>query len=186
MGQAVVELAGDYGYHKQKYGSTRQNSVVSETYGGSWTWYLAERTGLELNYSRNTSTIKEFETSSLGSGISIINSKNEVITSDYGIGLRQAFASRKSRFVPTLSLGYAKVFTEDRTDYTVDASGTLLTVPGTVSKTRFDAVFATIGLQIGLTKTIALRGSAKTLFKAFKFNEAKYNIRYTAGLSWLF
>ena len=39
-------------------------------------------------------------------------------------------------------------------------------------------------LELKLTRTISLRGSVKTIFKAFEFDRAQDNVRYTIGFSW--
>ena len=91
-----------------------------------------------------------------------------------------------SRFRPMLSVGYAKQFTEDHTNYAIrtEADSTMFTVNDSGNKTRTDSVTASLGLQIGLTQTFALKGSVRTIFPAFKTGLAKNNVTYLAGFTW--
>jgi hypothetical protein len=104
----------------------------------------------------------------------------------YGIGIRQAFASRKARFKPSISLGYARQFIRDTTEasFRNNTTGSVFSVSDAVSKLRDDSVFGSFALEMRITRRISLRGSVRTTFKAFDFDRAQDNVRYMFGFSW--
>jgi hypothetical protein len=184
---ALFELGGQYGLDKQVYGQNRQNNISSTTYSGSLALYLFNYTAIEVNYGKTTTVTDEKTVSFAGSETFEIASKvGTVEIESYGIGIRQAFAHHKARFVPTLSLGYAKRFAKDFSNGTFrqTSTGDDFRFASSVSKVRFDSVFATLGLNIKMTRTISLRASAQTIFKAFDFNRAQDNVKYLLGFSW--
>jgi hypothetical protein len=187
LSAGVMELGGSFSYDKQVFGSNRDNKVTSRTYGGSFAWYMFPVTGLELNYAHRTDIVLENDDELIPDTTATITQvRSEAITQVYGVGIRQAFASVRSLLVPTLSIGYAKEFKEQATVYIIDNAGTLYTVGSNVSKSRSDSVFGTFALKINFTRLFSMNGSVGTVFKAFEWNEAKYNVKYKAGFSWYF
>lgn len=185
---SIIELSGNFGYDKQVYGSERQNALVRRSYNSSIAVILFSRTALELNYSHGIETTTEkTDLVVTGTTVRLAGLQNKVTSNVYGIGLRQAFAGRDALFRPFLSMGYAKQFIEDLTEYNfVQADGSTLNLNSGVFKRRQDSVFATFSLQFRLTQHLALNGSVKTIFPAFEFNRAADDMRYSLGFSWIF
>lgn len=185
---ALMELSANFGYDKKVYGSEKQNSHVRRSYSTSLAYYLFARTALEFNYyhSRETTTEKT-NLRVQGTTVDLVGLQNRVDTNVYGIGVRQALAGRHALVRPFLSLGYAKQFMQDVTDYNFEASnGETATLNSGVTKRRQDSVFATFTLQLRVTQTLALNASVRTLFPAFEFSEAADDLRYSAGFTWIF
>ncbi|MAF77581.1 MAG: hypothetical protein CME60_05410 [Halobacteriovoraceae bacterium] len=183
---ALIELSGEYGLSQQVYGSQRNNNIESTTIGGSIALYLFDRTAIELNYNQTETITDENRVLSIDDTYNLTKQINTVQIYSYGIGIRQAFASRKSRFRPSLSLGYARQFTSDSTTayFTNTDTGENFSISNAGSKSRYDSVFGTFSLEIMLTRRFSLRGSVKTIFKAFEFNRAQDNMNYLFGFSW--
>lgn len=186
---AAMELNFDFSYDRKIYGDERQNKMVTRSYGGSWAWYLFQYTGLELNYTYQRDTTIENETYPItGTTYEVRSIENNIYTDVYGIGVRQVLATKGSRIVPMLSLGYAKQFVEDETTVTFvnTADGSQLISQSSDPKRRIDSAFMSFALRIALTQTFALKGSIKTLFPAFEFDKMKDDLKYNAGFSWFF
>lgn len=189
---ALIEIGGSVGYDRQVYGATRQNNLTSRTYSGSLAVYLWEFTAIELNAARTDETNTSNDITSVldsngaASGVSVSKQLNIIKTEVYGIGIRQALASRKARIRPMISFGYARQFIKDRTDFTFQDDATLTQVisAGQEAKTREDSVFATITLQFVLLRGLSLNASVKTVFPAFEFDQAKDDMKYLVGFSW--
>ena len=183
---SIVEVNGEYGLSTQKYGITRENKIQSTTIGGAMAVYLFDTTAIELNYGQTETITSETDVLTIDSTYDLIGQRNNVLIYSYGIGIRQAFASRRSRFRPSLSIGYARQFIRDSTAATFrnKDTNTSFIVNGTTSKRRDDSVFGSFNLELRLTQRVSLRGSVKTIFKAFEFNRAQDNIRYLVGFSW--
>lgn len=185
---ALYELTGGFGYSKQVYGNSRQNSMVSRTYSGSLAIYLFGATGVELNYSQNEDIITEHENIDLGSGYSIASTQNKVMTTTHGVGIRQALAPERFFLIPVLSLGYAKQTKTGEISYTVNDSvaDTSRILKFVRQKEVSDSVFATFLIKFAFTKALSLNASVRSVFKAFKFNEYRDSLKYEAGFSWVF
>lgn len=183
---ALVEINGEYGLSTQKYGASRNNEIEATTIGGSVALYLFNTTAIELNYSQTETVTSENDVLTIDSTYDLIGQENNVLVYSYGVGIRQAFADRKARFRPSISLGYARQFIRDTTSATFRNNTTSSTfiVNGATSKTRDDSVFGSFNLELRLTQTVSLRGSVKTIFKAFEFDRAQDNVRYLVGFSW--
>jgi len=183
---ALIELNGEYGLSTQKYGADRSNNIEATTIGGSVALYLFNLTAIELNYSQTETVTTENNTLRINDTFDLISQENNVLVYSYGIGIRQAFASRKARFRPSMSIGYARQFIRDTTEATFrdNDTGQTFSISDDVSKLRDDSVFGSFNLELKLTQTISLRGSVKTIFKAFDFDKAKDNVQYTVGFSW--
>ncbi len=183
---ALIELNGEYGLSTQKYGADRTNEIEATTIGGSVALYLFNLTAIELNYSQTETITSENNVLTIDSTYDLIGQENNVLVYSYGIGIRQAFASRKARFRPSISLGYARQFIRDTTQATFrnNVTGSTFIVNDDVTKLRDDSVFGSFNLELRLTRTISLRGSVKTIFRAFDFDRARDNVQYLIGFSW--
>lgn len=181
-----MEINGEYGVSTQKYGADRTNEIKATTIGGAVAIYLFNLTAIEFNYSQTETVTSENNTLTIDSTYDLIGQQNNVLVYSYGVGIRQAFASRKARFRPSMSLGYARQFTRDTTQATFrnNTTGNTFIINDDVTKLRDDSVFGSFNLELRLTQTISLRGSVRTIFKAFDFDRARDNVQYTAGFSW--
>jgi len=187
--QAIVEISGNFGYDKTVFGSERENYITNRTWSGVIAFYLWDRTAIEFNY---TDT-EEISTENTDRDIDEIGAvrlsyQQRVRRKVYGIGFRQAFADRKSRIIPLLSIGYAKQFTQDDGDatYRLDSDNSVQTVSFDGISKREDSIFAAFILKFRITGGFSIQGSIKTLFPAFEYNEAKNNLKYLVGFSWMF
>ncbi len=183
---AMVEINGDYGLSRQVYGTDRNNDIEAKTIGGAVALYLFDRTAIELNYSQTETITTERSVLSIDENYDLTGQVNKVLVYSYGVGIRQAFASRKARFKPSLSLGYARQFIRNSTEasFRNNLSGAEFKARKPVSKLRDDSVFGSFSLEMRITKRISLRGSVRTTFRAFDFDRAKDNVKYTVGFSW--
>jgi hypothetical protein len=183
---ALIELSGDYGLSQQVYGAQRNNNIESTTVGASVALYLFDYTAIELNYNQTETITDDNTTLSIDSTYDLTKQVNTVQIYSYGIGIRQAFAGRNSRFRPSMSIGYARQFASDSTvaHFRNNDLGSTFTISDVEEKTRIDSVFGSFSLEIMLTQTFSIRGSVKTIFKAFEFNRAQDNMKYLVGFSW--
>jgi hypothetical protein len=182
----MSELNLEYLYSRQRYGVERENSSTTTTYRAAWAWYLFNSTALELNYSESEQINNQKEQNALsGTTVTITGYTNKIVNTVYGVGLRQALAPKGSRFRPSISLGYAKQFVYDRTDYSFSesTSGSTFSLQGDPEKSRDDSIFGTFNLTMGITQRISLSGSVKTVFPAFDFDKARDYVQYTLGIS---
>ncbi len=181
---SVSELNLNYGFDRQVYGTNRENKITSEKYGGAWAFYFFNLTAIEFNYS-NSQRVTTINTKYvLDANISQTKVQNQVTSSSYGVGIRQALI-KKSILTPVISIGYAKQFVKDKTNVTYDYYGSVVTINGASSKSRVDSVYGTFSLKFKLSKRMSLTGSVNTIFPAFEFNKARDSVHYRAGLSWI-
>ncbi len=184
---AVTEFDFEFGYDKQVYGSERENKSTSRSYSGSIAFYFLSMTAIEFNYAQ-----EEDESTNLygvtDGTITLESQTDSVVSTTYGVGLRQAFASRKSFLIPTLSLGWArqKYVDSSETTYTSVSSGQRIIIRDEEDTYEYDSVFASFAIKLRLTKRLSIKGSVNTVFQAFEFNEAKDQLSYRAGFSWIF
>lgn len=185
---ALMEISGNFGYEKQVYGSTRQNDIVERTYSASWAWYMFSTTALELSYMRSETITDEHNEIAIDSSVSVIGLENVVKSDLYGIGIKQLLASRKARLVPAISLGYAKRFISDHTDYTIrdEATGRTYIIHGDRTRLRSDSTFGTFSLQFRLGAGLSLKASVQAVVKGTEFNRAGDDVKYLVGFSWFF
>jgi hypothetical protein len=184
---ALVELSGSFSYDRTIYGSARQNKSIDRTYAGTLAFFIYNFTALELNYSWNDEIITENETIPIeGFDLNLVSTQSKVNNEVYGIGIRQAFSGKGARIKPSISLGYAKQFivSTSNATYLNTSSGARFVYSANPSKSRVDSVFGTFALQIKITGRLSLKGSIYTLFPANDINQAKDNIKYSAGFSW--
>ncbi|MEI8346286.1 MAG: hypothetical protein WCG27_02385 [Pseudomonadota bacterium] len=186
---AVTEVNFDFGYDRTVYGDSRQNSVINRTYNGAIALYFFDYTALEFNYTNGKQVTSEKNKILItNTNYSIMEMQNRLTTQVFGVGLRQALSSSKSRIKPMISMGYARQFTDDSTDYTLEENTTHVRniISGAHTKKRNDAVFGTFALQLGITRNFAIKGSVQTIFPAFVWNKVRDNLKYLAGLTWVF
>ncbi len=184
---ALTELDFEFGYDKQVFGSDRESKNTSRSYSGSIAFYFFSMTAIEFNYSeKEEETINSVES---GDSVLTLNSISQTITStNFGVGIRQAFASRKSFLIPTMSIGWARQKTKDisTTNYTIVSDGSTVSFQDGPNTDEYDSVFASFALKVRLTKTMSLKGSVNTVFEAFEYDKARDQLSYRAGLSWIF
>lgn len=183
------ELGFDFGYNKQMYGQDRQNSIVNRNYSANIASYFTSNLALELNYSQGQQITTENESIAIaGTQFRVTGTQNRVTNIVYGGGLRLLLTSRQARIRPFISVGYANQEIQDATDYTFyDISNNIVTTSTTeVKKQTIESVYGSFGLQIGVTQHFAIKGSVQTVFEAFKTERAGDNLRYMAGLTWIF
>jgi hypothetical protein len=184
----LIEIGGDFSYDRNIFGADRQSKSTSRTWGGSIAWHLWKHTAIELNYYQTEDYTIVNETVTYSDlSISVLGQSTYRNSQNYGIGLRQAFASRKAFLQPSLSLGYAKMFSETSTNYTVrdDSDSSVSTSIQPTTKNRYDSMFGTFSLKLRLHKRFSLRGSVQTYIRAFDWNGAKNDLKYTVGFTCL-
>lgn len=160
-------------------------------YSLNWAWFMWEYTALEINYSSSTQSIlddREITTSdaSTGDPVTIKEQDNTVMTEVAGVGIRQAFASRKSRIIPTLAIGYASFTTSGTTRFIIDYNGAEGMVESEQEKEVFSSSYASFSLRFRLTQLMGLTLAARTVMPDFETQQASNNMTYSAGLSWIF
>jgi hypothetical protein len=185
---AFLEIGGDFSYDRNIFGADRQSKSTSRMWGGSIAAHLFKYTALELNYylTEDNTIVKETVTYD-DLAISVLGQHTYVKSQNYGIGIRQAFASRKAFLQPSISLGYARMFREASTNYTIrnDATGDTETSVQPTTKTVDDSMFGTFSLKLRLHKRFHLRGSVRTYIRANDWNGAKDDLKYTVGFTCL-
>ncbi|WP_127714711.1 hypothetical protein [Halobacteriovorax sp. HLS] len=185
---ALIEIGSDFSYDRDIFGTNRQSKSTTRTWGGTIAAHLWSTTAIELNYYDTEDTTIVNETVSYTDlSISVLGQQTHIESKNYGIGLRQAFAPRKAFLVPSLSLGYAKIFKKTKTDYKIrnDSTGVTTTSVQPTLKTRDDSMFGTFSIKLRLSKRISLRGSVQTYIRAFDWDGAKDDLRYTVGFTCL-
>lgn len=185
---AVSEFNFDFGYDRQIYGASRQNSVVSRNYSVGISTYLFDLTGIDLNFSNTQDITSQNDRYTVSAPYDITAQQNRVTTNVYGVGIKQMLAGRGARLTPIISAGYARQFVTSSGDITVENTTTkaLQTVYLEETKQRYNSVFGSFTLQLKLTERFSLKGTVRTLFPAFEFNKAKDNLKYLVGFSWVF
>lgn len=189
LSAAVFELAFDFGYDKQIYGSSRQNSLVSRNYSGGLSTYLFDLTAIDFTYSSTSDITTQNDRYTItGTGYDVITQQNRVQTDVYGVGIKQMLAPRGARLIPVFSVGYAREFITSAGDISIENTATkaVSVLPLTQTKQTYNSMFGAFSLQLKLTERFSLKGSVKSLFPAFEFNKAKDNLKYLAGFSWIF
>ncbi len=164
--------------------------ATTEGYTLNLAWYMWEYTALELNYSKSTQRLLDDRevstTDGDGDPFTIKEQDNTVITQVSGVGIRQAFASRKARVIPSISIGYAKYVTSGNTKYKLDFDGTEFDYEEEQDKVESSSSYAAFSLRFRITQLMGLTIAAKTIMPDFDTEEADNNITYSAGLSWVF
>ena len=160
---------------------------TTEGYSAAWAWYIWEYTAVELNYSRSNNRVKDNrETATADATITIISVDSNVITTVSGVGIRQSFAHRKARFIPSISIGFAEFVTTGDTVYEIDNNGTPHRLTLERDTQKQSSSYATIQLRIRLTELMGISLAAKTVMPEFDTSKAENNVTYSAGFSWVF
>ena len=161
--------------------------TTSQGYSLNWAWFMWEYTALELNYASTTQKLlDDREAATSDASVTINKVDSTVITEVSGAGIRQAFASRKARIIPTIAIGYAKYTTSGTTKYTLNNSGTEEVIEIEQDKEVFNSSYASFSLRFRFTQLMGLTLAAKTVMPDFDTSQASNNVTYSAGLSWMF
>ena len=194
---AYIDLNISYSYTKRRVEGVDEQGMTGENLGEAITtrqgaginiaWYLWEYTALELNYSESTERLVDNrKTVDASSGITINQIDSTVKTQVSGAGIRQAFASRKSRFIPSISIGVAKLVTSGNKKYELDDNGTIINLSYDRDKEVYNSGYGSFQLAIRITQLMRLTLAAKTVVADYKTEDADKNLTYSAGLSWMF
>lgn len=194
--KAYVDLNISYSFTKRKIEGIEDElsnedpgEAVTTTSGVSvtWAWYIWEYTALELNYSSSDERLTDNrETATSDSTITIKEIDSLVRTQVSGVGIRQSFASRKARIVPSLSIGYAQLTTSGETTYVLDNSGAEERLTIEKDKEVNNSGYVTFQLRFRLTQLMGLTLAAKSVMPDFDTEQAENNLIYSAGFSWAF
>lgn len=159
----------------------------TEGYSAVWAWYIWEYTAMELSYSQSTNRVEDDrETATDDETIIVTSVDSTVKTTVSGMGIRQSFADRKSRIIPSISIGYAEFVTSGSTVYTIDNNGTEETLTIEKETQKQSSSYATLQIRIRLTELMGLSLAAKTVMPEFDTSKAQNNVTYSAGFSWIF
>lgn len=153
----------------------------------NWAWYIWEYTALEFNFGETTQRLKDDrEIATDDDTLTILELDSTLVTQVQGVGIRQAFASRKASIIPSISIGYAQYTTSGKTKYSLDRNGTDDTLTVEKDKETFNSYYAGVGLKFRFTQLLGLTLAAKTVLQDLDTSEAGDNVTYSAGLSWVF
>lgn len=179
-----MELGGSFAYDRQIFGDNRLSKYTDRTYSGNVAFYFWNLTAIEFNYSHSDNIITNNENRLIDTNLTITSQQDRLNTEVYGVGIRQALATRESFIQPMISIGYAQKITVGEIDYNLNDNGEERSVEFDLEKSRTDSVFAAFSLKFRLTKTMTLDGTVSSVFKWFETNEAKDNVKYLVGFSW--
>ncbi len=187
---AFMEITGEAGYDRFKYGASNENNVTTKSYSGTLAKYIFGYTGIEFSYSHSDERTLETTDQDLTEdsyNLTITERTGTIIRQVQGVGIKQAFAGRQARIRPMLSLGYARQTIKSSGNLTIidhndSDSQTVLALKK--SHLKSNSMYGSFSLQFSLTKTISLNLSVKSVFPAFKFSDAENDLRYLAGFTW--
>ena len=92
---AFLEIGGDFSYDRNIFGAERQSKSTSRTWGGTISAHIFHYTAVELNFYQTEDNTIVNETVTYGDlGISVLGQQTHVRSQNFGVGLRQDFASR--------------------------------------------------------------------------------------------
>lgn len=157
----------------------------STGYTANWAWFIWEYTALEFNFSHTTERLVDDRQVTDGS-ITIEKVDSTVITQVQGVGIRQSFASRKARIIPSLSIGYAQFSTSGKSVYTLNNGTTTADLEIQQDQEVFSSSYASVSFRFRFTDLMGLTIMAKTVMPDFETEQAENNVTYSAGLSWIF
>lgn len=164
--------------------------ATTSGYTINWAWYMWEYTALELNYSETTQRLLDDRevatTDSDGDPFTIKEQDSTVVTQTSGVGIRQSFANRKARIIPSIAIGYAQYTTSGSTKYIFDFNNTESEYEEQQDKEVFGSSYASFSLRFRFTELMGLTLAAKTVMPEFDTDQASNNVTYSAGFSWLF
>lgn len=190
-----VDLNLGYSFNKREVEGVKTiaepdpGKAVSRTtsYQLMWAWYIWDYTALELNYSHQQENLKDTrEVATTDETITIKSIDSTIITQVAGAGIRQAFAGRNSRIIPSIGIGYAKYITSGSTIYTIDNEGTEETLRIEKDKKEVRSSYVSFMLRFRLATHMALTLAAKSVMPDFEAEKADENVTYSAGISWQF
>jgi hypothetical protein len=195
--QAYVDLQVGFSYSTRRIEASNADGEIDPDLGEAqsttkgfnvnWAWYIWETTALELNYAESEERIEDSRsTTANGGAITIKNTDSKVKTITQGVGIRQALASRKSTFIPSISIGYARYITSGETTYLLsDAVGDF---EATIERDEetINSSYASVSLAIKITKLMRLALTARAIVPGVEIDKADQNITYSGGLSWIF
>lgn len=185
----INELGFDFGYDKQIYGTNKNNSIVSRSYSIGISSYVFSTTAIDMSYSYTQDITSNNDKYTItGYTVDHLADQQRVKSKVYSIGLKQMLAPRTSIIVPMISMGYARQITDSDSDstYLNTSNNTTFSYISPTTVTKSNSVFGAFMLQLRLSERLSLKASVKTIFPAFEFNEAKNNLKYSIGFSWLF
>lgn len=192
---SYVDLNVSYTYTKRVVDEVNPNvseselgQAISITKGASinYAWYAWEYTGLELNYSESTDNVIDNREIQVDENLTILQVDSISKTIVTGLGIRQSFASRKARVIPSLAIGYAKLVTTGTTTYSLQGSGGTADVSVDQDTEEYASSYITAQLRIRLTQLMGLTLAAKSVMPDFDTTKAEDNLTYSAGFSWVF
>lgn len=188
---SYVDLGVNYSYNQQIIDADKNLSgeavSVTKTISAYWSWYIWEYTALEFSYSRSDNNMTDNRPIQDDSASFVIKEvENKVTTEVQGIGLRQSFANRKARFIPSLGLGYARVVERGITHYTVNTGGADQRLTQENEEEVYSSSYMTVSFRIRLTELMGITVGAKTVVPEFDLSDAEKNLTYNAGFSWIF
>lgn len=184
MAQSASDLDLEYSYDQQIFGVDRQNSIITRSYSIGLSTYLFDLTALDINFSRSVDINTSNDVYKL-TGYNLTCQSSRVQTDDYGIGIKQMLANRGSFIIPMIAVGYSKeIINSDSSVTVLNTSNSVSTVYNTVNATQnYNSMYGIFSLQLKLFQGFALKGSIKTTIQDFKFNKAKDNLKYMAGVT---
>lgn len=193
---AYVDLSLNYHYTQRRFDGEEptdampdpgQAVTTTQGWSANWGWYIWEYTALEFNYSQSKERLlDDRETSTDDDSITIKKVDSLVESEVIGVGLRQSFAHRKSFFIPSIALGYAKLITSGQTNYVLDDSGVEKKLTLERDKEVYNSSYVTVQLRIRFTELVGLSLAAKAVMPDFDTSKGGDNLTYSAGFSWIF
>lgn len=192
---AYVDLSVNYTFSQRKIEGAEveinqdPGEAVTRTEGWSinWGWYLWGYTAIEFNYSNSKERlIDDREVATDDASITILKIDSLVETEVIGAGIRQAFASKESLFIPSIAVGYAKFITSGSTVYTIDDGTDVEDLNIERDKEVANSSYITAQLRIRLTKLMGFTFAAKSVMPDFDTSVMTDNLIYSAGFSWVF
>lgn len=199
--QSYVDLSLNYHFTQRKIDGAEQVDELSdpgqaktttEGWSVNWGWYIWAFTALEMNYSQSKERLVDDRQTGTDDDSLVIKEIDSLVETEVmGIGLRQSFAGRKSLFIPSLAVGYARLTQSGRTSYLVeedDGAGNVTEDKLTLDRDKevFNSSYVTAALRIRFTELIGLSLSAKSVMPDFDTTKAGDNLTYSAGFSWVF
>ncbi|MCT4641742.1 MAG: hypothetical protein N4A33_05540 [Bacteriovoracaceae bacterium] len=191
-----VDLGVNYSYSKRKVDGVEVNGsmngqAVSEsaTISANWAWYIWSYTALEFNYSKTKGQIvdtRQIEITDGSDTFTIKKSVTKTQTEVKGVGIRQSFAKKTAKIVPSLAIGYAVLTTSAQRELLVQIGSSQISSPDEIPEESTASSYATFSLRFQFTKLMGITLGAKAVMPDMEFEEAKNNMTYSAGLSWIF
>jgi hypothetical protein len=180
---AYVDFSANFFYTKEIFGEN-DNVNRSRNYNVTWAWYMFSTTALELNYSEAQSTYENNDEVTVATNVKIKQSINQVLTDSYSIGIRQSFAARTSRFIPSISASWSNQKQEGFNTYKIDNNGTLVDLKETTGIVEQSSMSAAVMLTIKFTQFFGMNFMGRKFFP--KDDSIKESAQFSAGINWLF